>query len=161
VSATGHSRSRSSRTASRKTLNTPFNQLFCDRTPLAALGDYAASNPGIAPDGFIFHVSRCGSTLVSQMLAALPDSIVLSEAGPDRYGAARASRRSGGLYGSARALASVDGQRAGPGAARRTPPVRQVRLLEHARTTADPPRVSGRAVDFPLPRSGRGCWFRR
>src|SRR6185369_5327085 len=37
---------------------------------------------GIAPQGFIFHMSRCGSTLVSRMLGSLPRSIVLSEAGP-------------------------------------------------------------------------------
>ena len=28
---------------------------------------------------FVFHVSRCGSTLVSQMLAAVPQHLVLSE----------------------------------------------------------------------------------
>lgn len=31
------------------------------------------------PAGFIFHGSRCGSTLITQMLAALPQTIVLSE----------------------------------------------------------------------------------
>ena len=31
------------------------------------------------PAGFIFHMSRCGSTLVAQMLAALPENRVLSE----------------------------------------------------------------------------------
>jgi len=34
---------------------------------------------GDAPDALIFHVSRCGSTLVARMLAALPDHVVLSE----------------------------------------------------------------------------------
>ncbi len=38
--------------------------------------------PGLRPSGFIFHMSRCGSTLVSQQLAALPDTIVISEAPP-------------------------------------------------------------------------------
>lgn len=32
--------------------------------------------------GLIYHVSRCGSTLVSQMLAALPQTLVLSEPEP-------------------------------------------------------------------------------
>src|SRR4029077_6493953 len=36
----------------------------------------------LEPSGFIFHMSRCGSTLVSQMLAALPSNIVVSEASP-------------------------------------------------------------------------------
>ena len=34
----------------------------------AALGEYAAGNPGVAPDGFIFHVSRCGSTVIARSL---------------------------------------------------------------------------------------------
>ena len=34
------------------------------------------------PDGFIFHMSRSGSTLTAAMLATLPDSLVLSEAAP-------------------------------------------------------------------------------
>ena len=32
------------------------------------------------PTALIFHVSRCGSTLVSRMLAALPDALAISEA---------------------------------------------------------------------------------
>jgi hypothetical protein len=36
----------------------------------------------IEPTGFIFHVSRCGSTLVSNALRALEDTIVISEAQP-------------------------------------------------------------------------------
>jgi gluconate kinase len=36
----------------------------------------------LSPSGFIFHMSRCGSTLISQMLAALPRNIVISEAPP-------------------------------------------------------------------------------
>jgi gluconate kinase len=38
--------------------------------------------PGLAPSGFIFHMSRCGSTLAAQLLAALPQNIVISEAEP-------------------------------------------------------------------------------
>jgi GNAT superfamily N-acetyltransferase len=47
--------------------------------PLAELLDEAARAPGLAPSGFVFHMSRCGSTLLSQMLAADPDHLVLSE----------------------------------------------------------------------------------
>jgi len=36
----------------------------------------------LTPDGFIFHMSRCGSTLIAQMLAAMPRYIVISEAPP-------------------------------------------------------------------------------
>ena len=56
-----------------------FNLLFQRRTPFEFLGELYEKSPGIAPDGFIFHISRCGSTLVSQMLAALEKNIVLSE----------------------------------------------------------------------------------
>ncbi len=35
--------------------------------------------PTLEPSLFIFQVSRCGSTLLAQMLAALPDYVVLSE----------------------------------------------------------------------------------
>jgi hypothetical protein len=60
----------------------PFNRLFTHRTPIAELGWWYAESPGMAPAGFIFHMSRCGSTLVSQMLAASPENVVISEAGP-------------------------------------------------------------------------------
>lgn len=33
----------------------------------------------IAPAAFIFHISRCGSTLLTQLLASLPECIVMSE----------------------------------------------------------------------------------
>lgn len=62
-----------------KQLAKPFNQLFRHQTPLEFLGDIYENRKGIAPTGFIFHISRCGSTLVSQMLAALEQNIVLSE----------------------------------------------------------------------------------
>jgi ribosomal protein S18 acetylase RimI-like enzyme len=39
----------------------------------------AADAPGLAPSGFVLHMSRCGSTLLSQMLAADPENLVLSE----------------------------------------------------------------------------------
>jgi hypothetical protein len=60
----------------------PFNQVFGRTTPLSALEALRRSAQGLAPAGFIFHMSRCGSTLISQMLAQLPATIVLSEAQP-------------------------------------------------------------------------------
>lgn len=57
----------------------PFNRLMRCVTPLAAL---AAFDAAPLPDGLIFHMSRCGSTLVAQMLASLPGSIVVSEPPP-------------------------------------------------------------------------------
>ncbi len=61
--------------------HTPFNSLFRFRTPLAALADWHVASPGLKPAGFIFHLSRCGSTLITRMLAALPQNLVLSEPG--------------------------------------------------------------------------------
>lgn len=37
------------------------------------------TGPAIPPSAFVFHSSRCGSTLLAQMLAALPQCVVLSE----------------------------------------------------------------------------------
>jgi hypothetical protein len=60
----------------------PFNQLFRHQTHIDALGELQDLNPGLPPTGFIFHMSRCGSTLISQTLAALSQNIVISEAPP-------------------------------------------------------------------------------
>lgn len=61
-------------------LQRPFNLVFRRQTPIEDLVEMQKADPGIRPTGFIFHMSRCGSTLVSQMLAALPSNIVISEA---------------------------------------------------------------------------------
>jgi hypothetical protein len=60
----------------------PFNTVFRRQTGAEALEDWAVRRPGLIPNGFIFHMSRCGSTLVAQMLAARNDSVVLSEPAP-------------------------------------------------------------------------------
>ena len=59
-----------------------FNAAFARRTPIAALEERHRNAPGIAPTGFVFHMSRCGSTLISQTLAGLSSTIVLSEPQP-------------------------------------------------------------------------------
>ncbi|MHA4811089.1 sulfotransferase [Flavitalea flava] len=43
------------------------------------LSEWAGDMETVAPSAFIFHVSRCGSTLVSQMLTQLKSAIVLAE----------------------------------------------------------------------------------
>lgn len=63
-------------------LRQPFNLLFRHQTPLSALAELHDREPGLPPSGFVFHVSRCGSTLIAQALAALPQNIVVAEAGP-------------------------------------------------------------------------------
>ena len=63
-------------------LNEPFNLLFRHQTPIEVLGQWSEARPGLRPTGFIFHMSRCGSTLISQLLASLPRAVVISEAPP-------------------------------------------------------------------------------
>lgn len=60
----------------------PFNRVFRHSTAIDAFIDAAAEQPSAAPAGFVFHMSRCGSTLVAQMLGALDGTISLSEPGP-------------------------------------------------------------------------------
>ena len=59
-----------------RALRSPFSLLFRHETPIAALD---AIEPGLGPSGFVLHGSRCGSTLVSRMLAAARECLVLSE----------------------------------------------------------------------------------
>lgn len=49
------------------------------QTPLDSLHEQLGGLPQVAPTAFIFHVSRCGSTLLTQMLASLSQCIVMSE----------------------------------------------------------------------------------
>jgi hypothetical protein len=65
-----------------KRFREPFNLLFRHQTPIEFLGELNGFSEGLKPSGFIFHLSRCGSTLVSQMLAASEQNIVISEASP-------------------------------------------------------------------------------
>jgi len=46
------------------------------------LDDAIDSRPGMFPHGLIFHLSRCGSTLVTQMLKEIDSNLVLSEPTP-------------------------------------------------------------------------------
>ena len=66
----------------RRQFRIPFSRAFRHRTSIETVGELVDHNPGLQPTGFIFHMSRCGSTLVSQMLAALEKNIVISEAPP-------------------------------------------------------------------------------
>jgi hypothetical protein len=68
-------------TDARRAAALPFNRLFRYRIGLDHFIDGALDDVP-APDGFIFHMSRCGSTLVSQMLAALPGVVALAEPAP-------------------------------------------------------------------------------
>jgi hypothetical protein len=54
----------------------PFAAFFRRETPL----EDAAGMETLSPAGFLFHVSRCGSTLATQMFAALERTVVVAEA---------------------------------------------------------------------------------
>lgn len=58
----------------------PINRRFPSLSSLEYLTDCAAAAADVvAPSAFIFHVSRCGSTLVSQLLGLSEKNIALSE----------------------------------------------------------------------------------
>jgi hypothetical protein len=60
----------------------PPNRLLRYVTSIEKLAAWLDRHPHLQPSGFIFHMSRCGSTLVSQMLATLSANLVVSEASP-------------------------------------------------------------------------------
>ncbi len=65
-----------------RTMRNPFRLLFARETALEDLARVAGTMDSVEPSGFVFHMSRCGSTLAAQMLAARDDTIVVSEAAP-------------------------------------------------------------------------------
>jgi hypothetical protein len=50
-------------------------------TQLDVLTKLQNISPGLKPKGFIFNVSKCGSTLLARMLSSLPRNLVISEDG--------------------------------------------------------------------------------
>jgi hypothetical protein len=96
----------------------PFNRLLSFRTPLTELEAWASGLPALEPQGLIFHMSRCGSTLAAQMLTAPAAHVVVSEAAPlsaivRLEGADEAAR-----VALLRAMATILGQARNPGEAR-------------------------------------------
>lgn len=55
------------------------NQLLAPKTSLSSLLESRLAVPELFPAGFIFHLSRCGSTLVSGSIMELASASVLSE----------------------------------------------------------------------------------
>ena len=66
----------------RRCATTPLSLLLRTRTGLDALVDGAQTGGSLPLAGLIFHMSRCGSTLLAQMLGAMPGNLVLSEPEP-------------------------------------------------------------------------------
>lgn len=63
-------------------LRRPLNRAFLPQTPIDSLPEFVRTRDCRPPDAFIFHMSRCGSTLLAQMFTALADTRVISEALP-------------------------------------------------------------------------------
>ena len=63
-------------------LRRPFNLAFPRRTGFDALLSWQARSPGVAPTAFVLHASRCGSTLLAQVLAGCASHVMLSEPPP-------------------------------------------------------------------------------
>ncbi len=61
---------------------TPLNLLLRTRTGLEALLAGAAGADAVPLTGLVFHMSRCGSTLLARMLGAIPRHAVASEPEP-------------------------------------------------------------------------------
>lgn len=68
--------------AQRRARGHPVSVLVDCRTPLGALLDEPELSPPPRLDGLVFHMSRCGSTLVSRALRAMSGNLVLSEPPP-------------------------------------------------------------------------------
>jgi len=60
----------------------PFHTLFRRQTSMDEMVAWTEANPGVPLRGIITHMSRCGSTLISQALAAVERNIVASEPSP-------------------------------------------------------------------------------
>jgi hypothetical protein len=63
-------------------LRYPANLLVRHQTSLDVLREVSESRPSLKPNGFVFHMSRSGASLVSRLLASLPQSIIISKATP-------------------------------------------------------------------------------
>ncbi|RZM35261.1 MAG: sulfotransferase [Sphingomonas sp.] len=68
--------------AVRRARRVPLNQVCPVLTPLARFAETMPTDAAFTPSGLVFHLSRCGSTLVAQMLAAVPGHVVASEPAP-------------------------------------------------------------------------------
>jgi hypothetical protein len=60
----------------------PFHQLFRRDCSLEEMIEWTDGHPGAPLQGIIFHMSRCGSTLMVEQLAACESFIVASEPAP-------------------------------------------------------------------------------
>jgi hypothetical protein len=60
----------------------PFHHVFRRDSSMEEMVEWTEAHPGARVGGVIFHMSRCGSTLLCRQLAALERNIVASEPAP-------------------------------------------------------------------------------
>jgi hypothetical protein len=60
----------------------PFHQLFRRETGLEEMEAWTEAEPGAPLKGIVYHMSRCGSTLIGRQLGAIERNIVASEPAP-------------------------------------------------------------------------------
>jgi len=65
-----------------RAMRDPYRLLFQRSTPLGDLRRVPELVESLPPSGFVFHMSRCGSTLAAQMLGATGSTLVVSEPDP-------------------------------------------------------------------------------
>ena len=111
------------------------------------------SEPSLDPAGMIFHLSRCGSTLVSRLLGALPGVVVVAEPSPLNalLGLDPARVDAAALVQIVRLLVRALGRRR-HGDERQ--PGAQVHQLEHPAPGSPGGRVSRDALDLGPARAG-------
>ena len=64
-------------------LEADYEQRGCgDSSSSSGNGSRNSGNDGCVPRGGVFHQSRCGSTLIANLLASLPGALCYSESGP-------------------------------------------------------------------------------
>jgi hypothetical protein len=66
----------------RRQMEHPFHHLFRRETSIDEMASWTDAHPGAPLKGIVFHISRCGSTLISRQLMALERNIVASEPAP-------------------------------------------------------------------------------
>jgi hypothetical protein len=74
----------------------PFHQVFRRDSSMEEMVEWTERHPGARPGGIIFHMSRCGSTLLCRQLMALERNVVASEPSP-MDGILRVAMRTPGL----------------------------------------------------------------
>lgn len=60
----------------------PFHHLFRRETSMEEMCGWTEAHAGAPLKGMIYHMSRCGSTLLARQLAAIERNVVASEPGP-------------------------------------------------------------------------------